>query len=187
LSLATRGLQRAAHRTARSWVLQGPPHCPRRQRLHIPDASLSAAGELARLAAGRRDKRPRGACADSAPRRGAATHAGRSVSTLRHSRCCRGRSADRSAPAPRSGGSCRAGSSAPRAAPMPPPQALDSAGQGRHKDSAKRLPRRCAPRARGSDVNRESRAFVYLWLAGSIAEALRKRPLSPQPHHCTRC
>jgi hypothetical protein len=158
-------LQRGAHRTVRSYVSDGPISCPRGQRLHIPDASLSAAGAPARLAAGRRGNTRLGACADSAHPPDATTHDGKSANTRRRSRCCRGRSAGRSEPAPRSGGSCRAGSSARAAAPMPPPQALDSAGQGRHKESAKRLAyRRWAPRARGSDVNRESRAFVYLWV-----------------------
>jgi len=115
-------LQRGAHRTVRSDVEDRSIRCPRGQRLHIPDASLSAAGAPARLAAGRHGNTRLGACADSAHPRGAATHDGKSVSTLRHSRCCRGRSARRCEPAPRSGGSCRAGSSARAAAQMPPPQ-----------------------------------------------------------------
>jgi len=133
-------LQRGAHRTVRSDVADRSIRCPREQRLHIPDASLSAASAPARLAAERRDNTRLGACAGSAHPPGAATHDGKSANTLRHSRCCRGRSAHRYEPAPRSDGSCRAGSSAHAATPMPPPQALDSAGQGRHKESAKRLP-----------------------------------------------
>ena len=133
-------LRRAAHRTVRSEMSNRPVRCPRGQRLHIPVASLSAADAPARRAVGRRGNTRPGACADSAHPPGAATHDGQSVNTLRHSRCCRGRSARRCEPAPRSDGSCRAGSSARAATPMPPPQALDSAGRGRHKESAKRLP-----------------------------------------------
>jgi len=133
-------LERRAHRTVRSEVSDRPIRCPRGQRLHIPDASLSVAGASARLAAGWRGNTRLGVCADSAHPPDAATHDGKSVNTLRHSRCCRDRSAHRCEPAPRSDGSCRAGSSAHAATPMPPPQALDSAGQGRHKESAKRLP-----------------------------------------------
>lgn len=90
--------------------------------LAIRDASLSAPEPHDSGVAGPHDARHRGACADSARRPDATTHAGKSAHTLRRNRRCHDRNAGRCAPAPHSGDSCRAGRSAPTNPPRPPPQ-----------------------------------------------------------------
>jgi len=61
---------------------------------------------------------------------------------------------------------------------MPPPQALDSAGQGRHKGPANTPAKALRTEGPGFDANQTSRAFVYLTVGlASIAEELTVRRL----------
>jgi hypothetical protein len=56
---------------------------------------------------------------------------------------------------------------------MPPPQALDSAGQGRHKGRANTPAKALRTEGPGFDANQTSRAFVYLTVGlASIADQL---------------
>ena len=101
---------------------KGRTDCGTPRDLGNPDASLSALGGRATPVAGRRDHVLLGACVDSAPRLGGATPGAVPARTHSRSRGCRGHTAGRSVPVPRSTGSCRAGSSArdrPPNAPSP--------------------------------------------------------------------
>ena len=134
--------------------MHGPTRCTEERRLAIPDASLSAAGWRARRVAGPHGELRRDECVGIVPPLGATTRDGGAANTPQRSRCCRGHIARRCAPAPHSSGSCRAGRSAPAATPSrPSPRHWTAPGRGGIKDLRNRLPRRTAPRARGSDAN----------------------------------
>jgi hypothetical protein len=150
-SLQPRKLRRD-HRSTRRLQLTGWIPCAPARGGDIPDESLSAAGECASGAAELRDNARRAECADSVRRRDATTHDDGSRHTPRRSKCCRDHSPGKCALACRSAGSCRADrlQAERRRAPVPPRSTGQRTGGRRIKGLRKRLPRRCAPKARGS-------------------------------------
>jgi hypothetical protein len=140
------------HRSTRSQSSDAVIGCTLSPRVRRRDASLPTSAARGSAVVVRRVCGLHGRISGSVRRRGAPTPGEPFARTPRDSRGSRSRIVRRCTPASGNADSCRAGmSQAPRAAPSPPPRWHWTApGRRGITGLQSRLPRRCAPRARGS-------------------------------------